>query len=215
MKGFWEKLFGSRSSSPPAPPANDGEDDVLSEVRAQIRRDLIAGFDDTKTIIQSAVEVFESDVEPSILENHARLCFDEELAAHTARQSTWPKTTDCDRLDAAFVALEKSGVISRQHFSCCGNCGSTEIWGEIADVQEAGGQARGYTFFHVQDTEAAVDGHGLCLNYGACEEGEAAAIAIGHDIVTELERHGLTTDWNGSWDRRIGVALDWKRRRTG
>src|SRR4029453_10638281 len=125
MKGFWEKLFGSRSSSPPAPPANDGEDDVLSEVRAQIRRDLIAGFDDTKTIIQSAVEVFESDVEPSILENHARHCFDEELAAHTARQSTWPKTTDCDRLDAAFVALEKSGVISRQHFSCCGNCGST------------------------------------------------------------------------------------------
>jgi hypothetical protein len=31
--------------------------------------------------------------------------------------------------------------------------------------------------------------------------------------VRELKEHGLSVDWNGSWDRRIGVSMDWKRRR--
>ncbi|MBL7373657.1 hypothetical protein INQ23_30515, partial [Escherichia coli] len=62
--------------------------------------------------------------------------------------------------------------------------------------------------------ESAVDGGGLYLNYGACDEGEDAALAVARDIVAELEAHGLETRWDGSWDQRIGVALDWKRRRS-
>ena len=36
------------------------------------------------------------------------------------------------RVDEALAALEAEGVISRQNFSCCGSCGSSEIWDEIA-----------------------------------------------------------------------------------
>lgn len=79
-------------------------------------------------------------------------------------------------------------------------------------MKQAGGPARGYAFYHTQDTEAAADGSGLYLNYGACEEGEAPALEVASAIVAELERHGLATRWNGSWDQRIGVTLDWKRR---
>ena len=60
----------------------------------------------------------------------------------------------------------------------------------------------------------AVEGGGLYLNYGACEEGEAAAVAIGHRIVAALEDQGLATDWDGRLEQRIGVALVWKKRRS-
>ena len=41
----------------------------------------------------------------------------------------------------------------------------------------------------------------------------AGNAAVARDIVSRLEAHGLRTEWDGSWDQRIGVALDWKRRR--
>jgi hypothetical protein len=65
----------------------------------------------------------------------------------------------------------------------------------------------------MQDTERAAEGDGLYLNYGACEDGEEAALAVANDIVTQLTAHGLRTEWNGSWNQRIAVSLDWKRRR--
>ncbi|RYD51650.1 MAG: hypothetical protein EOP60_10485 [Sphingomonadales bacterium] len=104
-------------------------------------------------------------------------------------------------------------MIARQNFSCCGTCGSSEIWDEVDAVTQAGGPGHGYVFYHMQDTESAADGEGLYLNYGAGEDGEEAALAVARDVVAELQSHGLRTDWDGSWDQRIHVALDWKRRR--
>ena len=135
------------------------------------------------------------------------------LAAHAKAEASWPQFTHCDRLDAAFAALERKGIVARQNFSCCGTCGSTEIWDEMDGARDAGMPVRGYAFYHMQDTERAVDGDGLYLNYGAVEDGEAAALAIGRAIVEGIEAHGLRTDWNGKWSQRIGVSLDWKRRR--
>jgi hypothetical protein len=65
----------------------------------------------------------------------------------------------------------------------------------------------------MQDTESAADGGGIYLNYGACAEGGPAAIAIAREIVAEIENAGLETHWSGTYQERIGVALDWKRRR--
>lgn len=87
-----------------------------------------------------------------------------------------------------------------------------EIWGEMAEAQTLGVAVRGYAFYHLQDTEAAVEEHRLCLGYGALLEGEAAALAVGHEIVEALNEAGLATEWNGEWSRRIEVMLDWKRR---
>jgi hypothetical protein len=213
---FWDRLFGK---GPPrqqaSQPANDGDDDLLSELREQIRRDVAAGFEDGERIAATAVAAFDDQADAAFLEVHARRFVEEELAAHAAEQRSWPERTDCDRLDAAFAALDRAGVVARQHFTCCGTCGLAEIDGEIAAAEAKGGRTRGYTFYHWQDTEAAVEGHGICLYYGSCEEGEAADLAIGREIAAELKRHGLDPEWNGRLDRRIEVPLDWKRRRAG
>jgi hypothetical protein len=205
------RFFG-RKGSPPSPPvtAADGPHADLADF---IRRQVAAGFADEGVILTDAVEVFADDIEPGVLRREAQRLLREAIGDHARAQGTWTQRTDCDRLDEAFAALEADGIVARQHFTCCNTCGSSEIWDEIASVRDAGGTVRGYAFYHVQDTDRAVDGDGLYLGYGATEEGEAAALAVAHDIVAELARQGLRTSWTGSWDQRIAVTLDWHRRR--
>ncbi len=211
MKTWLDKLFGR--SSRPEPAQTDTHAESLGALREHIRSEVAAGFHDEDVILTGAGDYFTGEIEPALVRREAPRLLREALADHAAAEAGWPEITDCDRLDAAFAALEADGVIARQNFSCCGTCGSTEIWDEIQAAQDAGLPARGYAFFHVQDTERAVEGEGVYLGYGACDDGEAAALEIGRDIVAELESHGLRTNWDGSWDHRIGVALDWKKRR--
>lgn len=186
---------------------------LLDDVHHAIRTQVAAGFADADTIIDTTLAVYEDEADPAVLLPHVERFVADVLAAHLAEQATWPAVTDCDRLDAAFAALEEAGIVCRQHFSCCGTCGAAEIWDELALAEEAGRTVRGYAFYHIQDTESAVDGHGLYLNYGALEAGAPAALAVARDVVAELERQGLRTNWNGRWSQRIGVNLTWQRRR--
>jgi hypothetical protein len=214
MKSLFGRLFGKRAPEQmELAPAAAPPDEKAEWVRDQIRRDVASGFYDEDAILTNAADAFADDLSPEELRPLAQKLLREALAEQRAAERHWPDETDCDRLDAAFAALEEEGVIARQNFSCCGNCGATEIWDEVRAVEDNGGEVQGYAFYHMQDTEGAVDGGGLYLNYGACDEGEDAALAVARTIVAELEAHGLETQWDGSWDKRIGVTLDWKRRR--
>lgn len=207
----------TRLASAPALPSESAPAkaaQVMEDIRRQVELDVAGGFVTRDEILQTAIDVFEGEADPALVRAESQRALDAALAARAMDQASWPETTDCDRLDAAFAALEAEGVISRQNFSCCGTCGSTEIWDEIDTARAAGRPANGYAFYHQQDTESAIEGYGLHLNYGAYEEGPEAAVAIGHQIVNRLEEHGLHTDWDGRIERRIGVSLDWKRRST-
>ncbi len=179
-----------------------------------MRRDVAGGFFDDDAILTNANDMFEEELPRPLLRVEASAALRVALAEHRAAEQAWSETTDCDRLDAAFTALEEQGVVARQNFTCCGTCGATEIWDEIEAAQDEGVAVEGYAFFHMQDTESAVEGHGLYLNYGACEQGEEAAVAMGHRIVAALEAQGLSTTWDGRLEQRISVSLDWKKRRS-
>jgi hypothetical protein len=73
-------------------------------------------------------------------------------------------------------------------------------------------KVRGYTFYHMQGTDAAVEGGGLYLYYGAIDRGEGPALRVANEIVDALQRQGLKTEWNGTTSDAILVQLDWKRR---
>jgi|SRR5688572_26220324 len=188
--------------------------EVLEELRSYIDRDVAAGFLAAAQIIESAVEVLAEDADPEVLRHEAVKETTEALKAHALAQSQWPAVTDCDRLDSAFAELDSLGIISRQNFSCCGTCGAGEILDEMAAATTQGRNVLGYTFYHAQDTESAAEGYGLCLNYGADQDDEAASLSVAKKVVVVLEAHGLTTTWDGTWSKRIAVALDWKRRRS-
>jgi hypothetical protein len=214
---LWNRIFGPRNFGTEADrteqqPITQSYDPVEA-LRDLVRRDVAGGFYDDDAILTNANDVFEEELPRPLLRVEASAALRAALAHHRAAEQGWDEITDCDRLDAAFDALEAEGVIARQNFTCCGTCGASEIWDEVEEARNDGMIAQGYAFFHMQDTEAAVEGHGLYLSYGACEEGEDAAIAIGHRIIAALEAEGLATEWDGSLGQRIGVALVWKKRR--
>jgi hypothetical protein len=212
------------SVSEPAPPVGSvaapapvevpayGEADLLEDVRRHVARSVASGFARPDEIVEDAVAVFEDEADEALLTATARKALADALAARMVEQATWPAVTDCDRLDAAFAALEAEGVIARHDFTCCGTCGSAEIWDEMRAVRDAGGPVTGYAFYHRQDTERAADGEGLYLAYGAVEEGDAAAVAVGRRIMAGLRAQGLAPECDGRIERRIALPLDWKRR---
>ncbi len=190
----------------------DASETTLTDIRDYIAREVAAGFYPPASVVDSAVEMFSDDVDPDILGPIVERLAREAIAAHLQAQATWPEVTDCDRLDDAMGELTRGGIVCRQNFSCCGPCGEAEIGAEMEAEREAGLDIRGYAFYHLQDTEAATEGRGLNLHYGAVEEGEAATLRIGHEIIDALQRHGLNIHWNQDPNTRIKIHLDWKRR---
>jgi hypothetical protein len=187
---------------------------VLAELRACVVREVRAGFTPVEEIAESAVEAVVEDEADSVwLRAAADRHLAEALQEHAEAQGAWPKVTDCDRLDAAFDALESEGVLARQNFACCQSCGHGEMWDEVKSAADAGRQVRGYVFFHQQDTDRAVDGGGLYLAYGATEAGDEAEAAVGEVIARCLRAQGLEVVWNGSSKQRVWIRLDWQRRR--
>lgn len=188
-------------------------DDVIDELRQHIGTLVGAGFLSVDDIEVLAAEAFEDRLEPATVRAAARQLTAAAWDAHIRAQATWPAVTDCDRLDAAFAEMEARGIVARQDFSCCNNCGSQEIWAEVDEAVRAGRGIHGCTFYHEQDTEGAVEGGGLHLGFQAVAEGEEAMAAVAREIVDVLRAHGLPTEWDGSTSRRIYIPLDWKRRR--
>ena len=186
-------------------------DDLHDFIKVQVA----AGYAPVDDIVDEAVDMFADDeVDTPALRVAARVVAEQVLAAQFAEQATWPPLTDCDRLDAAFAELASAGIVARQHFSCCGTCGANEIRDEMDQARKAGVTPRGFTFFHMQDTEHAIAGDWLYLSYGAADKDQVATIGIGHEVVSILGRHGLAPAWNGKIAHRIALPLLWQRRRT-
>lgn len=186
----------------------------LDDLREYIRVQVSAGFSPVPAVVAEAVDVFaDTTLPPGALREAASALAAEAIAAQLADQESWPETTDNDRLDAAFASLEAAGIVARQHFSCCGTCGATEILDEMDRVAKNGAVVRGYTFFHLQDTEQAVDGESLFLSFGVADGDREAAVEIGHEVVAALREAGLHPAWNGRHANRIGLPLVWQRRR--
>lgn len=203
-----------RSLDPQNTDAADLDAQDLEDLRDFIRIQVAAGYAPIAIVVEEAVDAFsDTSLPPAAVRRAAWSLAQEAVAAHHAEQAAWPEVTDCDRLDAAFATLEASGIVARQHFSCCGTCGATQIIDEMDRVAKDGKPVRGYTFFHVQDTEHAVEGDGLYLSYGSADQDKQAAVAIGHEVVAALRQHGLQPNWNGRHANRIGLPIVWQRRR--
>ncbi|HUS65018.1 MAG TPA: hypothetical protein VMZ28_10770 [Kofleriaceae bacterium] len=164
------------------------------------------GYTDRAEIIERVEGTSETELPPRRL----AAAVDAALARYRAIEQTWTERTDCDRLDAAFSALERAGIVARQKFSDCGNCGTGEMMTLVRELRAGGRAVRGWTFFHDQDVEHAAEGDGLSLMHGAAAAGEPVAVA--EEIVRALRAEGLDASWSGYVGDRIAVAMDWRKR---
>lgn len=186
---------------------------VAKELRDRIRHE-IAGYTPVRDIPSYVLETMEDEAD-GITKKDVTSLTKELLEKHRRAQEKWPEVTDHDRLRAAFADLEKQGVVTRENYTCCGNCGAAEMWeDEIPALKKKRKDLRGFVFFHQQDTDHAIEGHGLYFDYSGLDRTDEGTVAVGKLLVKALKDHGLKkVKWNGSPDRRVQVALDWKKRR--
>jgi hypothetical protein len=178
-----------------------------------VAREIAAGFADPEDVVESTVEAHADQAGTEDLRPLIERLVAAAVQVHLAAQQTWPEETDCDRLDNALNELTTAGIVCRQNFLCCSTCGEAAIGAEMDEEAKDGLEVRGYAFYHCQDTDRGVAGHGVYLKYGAVEEGEEPLLRIGHEIADTLRRHGLEVEWSGDGNDAILVRLDWKRRR--
>lgn len=121
------------------------------------------------------------------------------------------------KLTAAFATLRKQGFIARQNFSCCGSCAGYEIAEYVKELSPARqAKVKGAITYNRQSAENAFhprwgNGH-LYIGFGPVSVHEVGqfglpTVEVGNALKAALEEQGLTVEWDGDPDKRIGVQL--------
>lgn len=172
-----------------------------------IRKNVWSGFYTPEDIDSIIDDVLEDDAHEDFLRDSVA----SEFAKKHEAEKNWPEQTDCDRLDAAFEALEKRHILCLQNSGYEMSDGHQEAFEVLSD--QPGHQYVGYCFYHGQDLERAVDGGGLMVAFDHVDGDVPDKIKVGIALKEELERVGLKIEWDGTAGQRINIPhIDWKRR---
>jgi hypothetical protein len=186
---------------------------VLKAVRSFVDARVQEGFESVHEIVENTTNYALEQLGRDDLLTEIKRIVGESLDAHRKEQGRWNSSTDCDRLDKAFASLNQQGIVARQNFSCCNNCGFTEIWEEVEHEEERQ-LVEGYVFYHLQCAERAVETGQLLLAYGCIEEDELVLNRVANTIVAELREAGLDARWQGTVGHPIVIdGIAWQKRR--
>jgi hypothetical protein len=185
---------------------------TFSEIREFIEYRAREGFDSVHEIIDDACKWAYEKYNRDDLLSAIKGLTAEVFAAYQDEQVEWGRKTDCDRLDEAFAALNRQGLVARQNLSCCNNCGFTEIWSEVERAEQEQ-PVIGYVFYHLQCTARAIKTGQLLMAYGSVDDEPEILKQVAETVVTELQRVGLNASWGGTENHPIAVEdVVWQRR---
>jgi hypothetical protein len=135
-----------------------------------------------------------------------------EFVKRDAEEASWPRETDCDRIDRAFANISAQGIVALQNAGYTMSDGHEEVGNVLAPHPR--GTFRGYCFYHGQDLERAVETGQLFLAYADLRDTPEGKLAVGKIVHEAFRQEGFTCEWNEDVNKRILVTgIDWKRRR--
>jgi hypothetical protein len=181
--------------------------EVEKHIRECIRFWVWSGYNDADAVEEMLPDVLEDGVDAPAM--YAAIT--DEFAEKSRAEADWPQRTDCDRLDAAFVALDADGICAVQYAGYTMSDG----FSEVAEALEQRGRKKyhGYCFFHAQDVERAIDGHGLMVAFGDVDGDATKAAEVGRRICAALQDAGLRVLWDNDVKERIQIPdIVWQRR---
>jgi hypothetical protein len=144
-------------------------------------------------------------------EDFLRAAIEPEFEKKAEQEKLWPAETDCDRLDAAFSALETYRVLALHNAGYTMSEGHQEAFEIMQDHNS--NNFIGYCFYHGQDVEHALAGDGLMIAFDHVNDDVPGMLKIGETVVAVLRSAGFEVEWNGNPDKRIHIPeFDWKRR---
>lgn len=166
-----------------------------------------SGFYGRDSMRDMMEDVLEEDCDVSLLEKF----LDAELARKIDAEAAWPSETDCDRLDRVFFHLHEEGICALANAGYTMSDGYSEVSEAVAGAPA--GHYHGYCFYHGQDVERAVQGHGVMVAFGDLNDDSERGCAIGRRVCAALANAGFEVSWDGTEATRIDIpSFDWKRR---
>jgi hypothetical protein len=166
-----------------------------------------SGFYSPEDVDLMIDDILDEDANEAMLRDTVAL----EFAKKKEAERTWPKVTDCDRLNAAFAALDKRGVLCLQNSGFERSDGHTEAFEVLSERTKD--RYFGYCFYHGQDVKGAMTGQGLMLAFNHVNGDVPDKLKVGLAVKEELERAGFALEWDGTSEQRINIPkFDWKRR---
>jgi hypothetical protein len=208
----WQEAFAwtllDMGEPDPVPPLELSAED-RSTLEERLRLSLACGYLDRAELAETAEEYLVTEERRPLTRGQAWRLADELWLERVREQAAWQGETDPERLARAFARLNEHGIVAREDFACCRNCGDAEIGAQARPGD------RGFVYFHSQCTEGAALGQGLYLLYGALGDAGSAA-AVGREVAEAVRAAGLPVRWDGDPERAIVVTpLDWRRRLVG
>jgi len=166
-----------------------------------------SGFYDQEEIQEMIDDILDGDVDEDMLRSLVK----KEIALKQQEERTWPKITDCDKIDAVFEALNRGGVIALQNAGYTMSDGHDDVSQVLAELDHK--SISGYCFYHGQDIEGVVAGGGLMLAFGDLANTPEGKTKVGKLICSALKANGLNYDWNENPEKRINItSITWQRR---
>jgi hypothetical protein len=116
------------------------------------------------------------------------------------------------RLSTAFRAMRKAGLLARQNFLCCGNCGGYAMATKAVELKKAGKTVNGCAFYHAQANESKNEGRDFYITYGELDTTEFGTIGlptveVGKIVASCLADAGVKHEWNGDPNQNIKVVI--------
>lgn len=139
---------------------------------------------------------------------------DELMQQHEQAKSTWTHTTDNDKLTDSFSELNQMGIIALENAGHTQSDGYDDV---LRIVQRSADPSKylGYCYYHSQDMNRGILGNGIFLSFGSidAQKEETVGVEVGQKIVEVLQKHGLQTQWDGTFNQRIQIVnFTWQRR---
>lgn len=185
---------------------------IDDDIREIINRLVKSGFYDKNRLFT----IFHEEIyAPNELDpNQLRQVIDELVQQHQRDKATWEHVTDNDKLTSAFKELNQLGIIALENAGYTQSDGYDDV---LSIVKRSSNPSKylGYCFYHSQDMDRGIQGLGLYLGFGSIDpqKEETVGIEVGQKIVETLHKHGLKTQWNGTFNQRIQIVnFTWQRR---
>jgi hypothetical protein len=214
LKRIAAVLLGGAWLATSAAPAQALSPEDQASLRSQCIRPLVwGGFETRDDIFEAAhTHLGEPKLKPAEIK-WIKAEIERQWSEKKKAEATWPATTDFDRLDAVFMALDTSGILALH------NAGNTQsdAHGDAGQLwHDRGGRTsglRGYVYYHGQDLERVVSDGQLYIGFGIFEGSNAAPIEIARQAGTALTKAGFTVKIPANADERILMTgIDWKKR---
>lgn len=166
-----------------------------------------SGFYESEDIREMMDDILEPDCNVDELEAFLESEFQRKLSA----EASWPSETDCDCLDRVFDRLHEDGICALSNAGYTMSDGRSDVAQTVSEAPK--GHYHGYCFYHGQDIDRAVVGHGLMIAFGDLTDDELRSSDVGRRVTEALSLAGFGVSWNGSVGTRIDIpSFDWKRR---